>query len=250
MRLTDKVAIVTGGASGYGAGIVERFVAEGARVLIADIDEAGARARVESLAAGRAVAFSVDVTDAAQTRAMVDRALAEFGRLDVLVNNAGLGQRPVATEDTSGETFQQIMDVNVRGVHLGCVHAIPVFRAQGSGAIINTSSAIALAPRPKLAAYAASKGAVNAYTQSLALELAAQNIRVNAICPVAGDTPMLTEFMGGTESNEARSRFIESVPMGRLSTAQDIGHAAVFLASDEASLVTGVLLPVDGGRSV
>lgn len=250
MRLADKITIVTGGASGYGAGIVERFVEEGACVLVADIDEEGASERVASLDSGRAVAFPLDVSDAAQVKRMVGRAVDEFGKLDVIVNNAGLGQRPVATDETPEDVFERLMAVNVRGVHLGCLHAIPALRAQGGGAIVNTSSAISLAPRPMLAAYAASKGAVSAYTQSLALELAKENIRVNAICPVAGDTPMLAEFMGGTESNEARSRFIDSVPMGRLSTPRDVANAAVFLASEEAALVTGVLLPVDGGRSV
>lgn len=250
MRLANKVAIVTGGASGYGAGIVQRFVAEGARVLVADINEEGARARVQSLDGEGAVPFAVDMADSAQVKRMVERALDEFGQLDIVVNNAGLGQRPVATEETPEDVFDRLIDVNVRGVHLGCMHSIPVLRERGGGAIVNTSSAIALAPRPKLAAYAASKGAVSAYTQSLALELATENIRVNALCPVAGDTPMLTEFMGGTESNEARSRFIDSVPMGRLSTPLDVANAAVFLASDEAALITGVLLPVDGGRSV
>ena len=250
MRLENKVAIVTGAASGYGAGIAGRFVEEGARVLVADIDEAGVQARVESLNSERAAPCVVDVCSSAQVKSMVDAALDSFGRLDIIVNNAGLGQRPVSTEDTPEDVFSRLMDVNVRGVHLGCLHAIPVLRAQGGGVIVNTSSAIALTPRPKLAAYAASKGAVSAYTQSLALELAQENIRVNALCPVAGDTPMLTEFMGGAESNQARSKFIDSVPMGRLSTPLDVANAAVFLASDEAALITGVLLPVDGGRSV
>jgi len=253
MRLENKVAIVTGGASGYGAGIVERFAEEGARVVVADLNEAGAQetaSRVSADVNKTVVPYVCDVADSSQVKKMVESVNADFGQLDVMVNNAGLGQRPVATDATPDDIFNQLMNVNVRGVHYCCAHAVPIFRAQGGGTIVNTSSAIALTPRPMLAAYAASKGAVSAYTQSLALELATENIRVNALCPVAGDTPMLAEFMGGAESEEARSRFVSSVPMRRLSTPLDVANSAVFLASDEAALLTGVLLPVDGGRSI
>lgn len=249
MRLKNKVAVVTGGASGFGAGIVRCFVSEGAKVVVVDRDEARGRAFANEV--GDSAAFILaDVTRSADVQAMLDLAVSRFGRLDVLVNNAGLGQRPVSLEDTSDEIYDTLFDVNVKAVFVACRAALPILKRQGSGSIINTASGIALTPRPNLVAYGATKGAVVTFTKGLAMELADQGIRVNALCPAAGDTPMLTEFMGGTETADARARFTESIPAGRLITGEDMGYAAVFLASDESGMVTGTCLPVDGGRCI
>jgi 3-oxoacyl-[acyl-carrier protein] reductase len=250
-RLDSKVAIVTGGASGFGMGIVRHFVAAGARVLVADLDEQKGGALAEELGGASRVEFlRVDVTKPEDVAAMVATAQSLLGGLDVLVNNAGLGQRPVRLEETTDEVYDTLFDVNVRSVFLCCRIALPVFRRQGHGNIINTASGIALTPRPNLVAYGAAKGAVVTFTKGLAMELAEDGIRVNALCPAAGDTPMLAEFMGGEETEAGRSRFTASVPMGRLISPDDMGAAAVFLASDEAAMVTGTCLPVDGGRCI
>lgn len=252
MRLVQKVAIVTGAASGFGAGIARCFGAEGAAVVVADRDAEGGRntAREIEQAGGTTAFFEVDVCAPDQVKAMVDFAVERFGRLDVQVNNAGVGQRPVPLEETSDSVFDALVETNMRSVFLGCRYALPVLRRQGGGVIINTASAIALAPRPNLVAYAASKGWVVTFTKGLALELAPEGIRVNALCPAAGDTPMLKEFMGGKDTAEGRERFAASLPMGRLIHPENVGWAAVYLACDEASMVTGACLPVDGGRCI
>lgn len=252
MRLVQKVAIVTGAASGFGAGIARCFAAEGAAVVVADRDADGGRntARAIEQAGGTTAFFEVDVCAPDQVKAMVDFAVERFGRLDVQVNNAGAGQRPVPLEETSDSVFDALVETNMRSVFLGCRYALPVLRRQGGGVIINTASAIALAPRPNLVAYAASKGWVVTFTKGLALELAPEGIRVNALCPAAGDTPMLKEFMGGEDTAEGRGRFAASLPMGRLIHPENVGWAAVYLACDEASMVTGACLPVDGGRCI
>ncbi len=253
MRLANKTAIVTGGASGFGRGIVESFIEEGACVVIADRDGDGASRTASELdPTGKCVvARRVDVTDSRSVADCVAEAQRVFGGLHIMVANAGIGQRPCRLEDTTDEEFDLQMSVNVKGVFNCARHAVPVFRAQGSGNIIITASGIALTPRPNLVAYAAGKGAAVAFAKGLAMELAPEGIRVNALCPAAGDTPMLTEFMGGTASDEARHRFRESVPMGQLISPHDMGQAAVFLASDaQAGTITGTALAVDGGRCI
>lgn len=252
-RLADKATIVTGGASGFGAGIARAFAQEGARVLVADLNEEGARHIAEEIqcAGGEAAFHRVDVTDSQAVGAMVVACEERFGAVDVLAANAGLGQRPCPFEETSDALFERQFAVNVRGVFYCCQKVLRVFRRQGHGNIVITASGIALMPRPKLVAYGSAKAAVLNMAKALALELAPEGFRVNALCPAVGDTPMLTEFMGGEESPEAREQFRGNLPMGKLITPEDVGNAAVFLASDrEAGSITGCALPVDSGRCI
>ena len=252
-RLRGKSAIVTGGASGFGAGIVDSFAREGAKVLIADLngEAASAKAAAVESEGGTATAFTVDVTDDAAVRAMVSAAVESFGALDVLVANAGLGQRPTPLDQTSDADFEHQFAVNVKGVFYCCRAALPQFRKQGHGNIIITASGIALKPRPNLVVYGATKGAVLALAKGLAMELAPEGFRVNALCPAAGDTPMLAEFMGDTASAEGREQFRSALPLGLLIRPEDMGEAALFLADDAASSrLTGVALPIDSGRTV
>jgi 3-oxoacyl-[acyl-carrier protein] reductase len=246
MRLSSKVAIVTGGGSGFGAEICRRFAAEGAKLVLVDC-----RAdRAEPIARETGAAFvQGDVASDADARRMIDAAVTRFGRLDILVNNAGAPQPPTSIVDTTEADFDRLMDVNAKAVFLAAKHAIPVMRRQGGGAILNTVSVAAIRPRPNLTAYNASKGAALVMTKSLAIELAPDRIRVNAICPGPGDTPMLAIFVGG-DSPEARAAFLSSIPLGRLTSPLDIANAMVFLASDEASFITGAVLEVDGGRCI
>ncbi len=253
MRLANKTAIISGGASGFGRGIVEAFLEEGACVVIADLDGDGAAKAASELdpTGRRAISRRVDVTDSPSVADCLAFAQDNFGSLDIMVANAGIGQRPCRLEDTTDEEFDRQLAVNVKGVFNCARHAVPVFRAQKSGNIIITASGIALTPRPNLVAYATGKGAAVTFAKGLAMELAPEGIRVNALCPAAGDTPMLTEFMGGNATEDARQRFQDSVPMGRLISPRDMGQAAVFLASDaQAATITGTALAVDGGRCI
>ena len=260
MRLRDKVAVVTGAASGFGAGIARRFAAEGAKVVLADLnDSAGEAVTAEIAATGGADARAVggaaayvhaDVTDRAQVKAMIGAAVERFGRLDILVNNAGVSHLRQPMIEVDEADFDRTFAVNVKAIYLAAIAVVPLFRAQGSGCIVNISSTAALRPRAGLTWYNGSKGAVNTITKSMAVELAPDKIRVNAICPVAGDTPLLATFMGKPDTPENRAPFLATIPLGRLSTPEDIAAAALYLASDEASLLTGVLLEVDGGRCI
>ena len=248
-RLEGRVAVVTGGASGFGAAIARRFLDEAAQVVIADID--GGKGRGLAGAAPRDSAFiETDVTRAGDLRRMIDFTLERFGALDVLVNNAGIGQRPQPLEEVTEELYDALLDVNLRSVFLGCRAVLPVFRRQGRGVIINTASGIALTPRPRLLLYAAAKGAVVTFTKGLAMELAPEGFRVNALCPAVADTPMLTEFMGGAPSEDARAAFAAGIPLGRLVAPEDVAAAAAYLASDDAAMITGTCLAVDGGRCI
>ncbi len=252
MRLQDKVAVVTGAASGFGAGIARRFAAEGAKVVLADLnDSAGEAIAAEIADAGGATTYvHADVTDSSQVKAMIGAAVASFGRLDILVNNAGTSHLRKSMIEVSEEDFDRTYAVNVKSIYLAAIEAVPLFRAQGSGCIVNISSTAGLSPRAGLTWYNGSKGAVNTITKSMAVELAPDKIRVNAICPVAGDTPLLATFMGKPDTPENRAPFLATIPLGRLSTPEDIANAALYLASDEASMLTGVLLEVDGGRCI
>ena len=252
-RLENKVAIVTGGASGFGSGIVDCFAREGAKVLVVDINADAAAAKAESINSdgGMAASLQVDVTSLNDNHAMVEKCKMEFGGIDILVANAGLGQRPCPIEQTSEEDYDRQFDVNVKGVFYNCKAVLPVFREHKSGNIIITASGIALRPRPNLVVYGATKGAVLNLAKGLALELAPEGIRVNALCPGPGDTPMLAEFMGGTETDQGRENFRSVLPLGKLIRPEDMGEAAVFLADENASSrLTGLMLPVDSGRTV
>ena len=252
MRLKDKTVIVTGGASGFGEGMIRRFAAEGANTVIADInDKAGeALARQVSGTGTPCIYTHCDVTDSGYIQNLVDSTVEQFKTIDVMVNNAGMPQTNQPMLDVDEDTFQRIFDVNVKSIFLSTKAVVPVMRAQGSGSIINTASTAALRPRPGLVWYNASKGAVTTMTKAMAVELAPDQIRVNALCPVAGETPMLGAFMGGEITNEMRAAFVSSVPMGRLSTPLDMANAALFFASDESSFITGVCMEVDGGRCI
>ena len=248
MRLKDKTAIVTGGASGFGAGIVAKFIAEGARVIIADINAAAA---YESAATygDVAISHSVDVAKNDSVKSMVDAALAHFGRIDILVNNAGITHFPTAMEDVDEAEFDRVLAVNAKSVYLTAKHVVPQMKLQKGGVILNVASTAGVSPRPRLTWYNSSKGWMITATKSMAVELAAVGIRVNALNPVAGETPLLKSFMG-EDTPEVRAKFLSTIPIGRFSTPDDMGAAACYLCSDEASMVTGVALEVDGGRCI
>ena len=248
MRLQGKTAIVTGGASGFGAGIVRKFIEEGARVLIADLNGDAAQAHARELGP-QALAMAVDVSRDDEVANLVKSALHSFGRVDVLVNNAGVGHLPQPLEDLPLEAFDRIFAVNARALFLAARHIVPEMKAAGGGVILNMGSTAGVSPRPRLTWYNASKGWVITATRSMAVELAPHGIRVNALNPVAGDTPLLKTFMGG-DTVELRAKFLATIPIGRFSTPADIGAAACFLCSDEASMITGVAMEVDGGRCI
>ena len=248
MRLKDKVAIVTGGGSGFGAGICAKFVAEGARVIVADLNLQGALDVVATLGPA-ARALRVDVTRAADVRLMFDAAEHHFGGLDVLVNNAGIGHLPQPLESLPEDEYDRLCAVNMKAIYLAMCEAVPRFKARKRGVVLNMASTAGVSPRPRLAWYNASKGYVITATRACAVELAPFGIRVNALNPVAGETPLLATFMG-EDTPEMRSKFLATIPIGRFSTPQDLGNAACFLCSDEASMITGVCLEVDGGRCI
>ena len=246
MRLKDKTAIVTGGASGFGEGIVRKFAAEGARVMVADINGEGA----EKVAADvNGIPCTVDVGDGTSVQAMVDTALSVFGHVDILVNNAGVTHLPAALETVTEEDFDRVFRVNMKSVYLTARALVPHFKDRGAGAILNVASTAGVSPRPRLNWYNASKGWMITATRTMAVELAPNGIRVNAINPVAGETPLLKTFMG-EDTPEMRAKFLATIPLGRFSTPEDMGNAACFLCSDEASMITGVAMEVDGGRCI
>lgn len=248
MRLKGKCALVTGAASGFGKTIAETFAREGAKVAVVDINEAAAK-EVARQIGERAVALRCDVAKKNDVEAAVKATTDAFGTLDILVNNAGTTHpnRPMLEVDEA--EFDRVFNVNVKSIFLFAHAAVPVFRGKGGGVIINVGSTAGIRPRPGLVVYNGSKGAVNLMSKAMAVEFAPDKIRVCALAPVAGDTPLLPAFMGG-DTPELRAKFIASVPLGRLSVPQDIANAALYLASDEASFITGVVLEVDGGRCV
>ena len=253
MRLQDKVAIITGAGSGIGAATAVAMAAEGARVVVADVNEAGAKTTVQTIegAGGRAVAMTADVTRASDSRALVERAVAAWGRLDIYFANAGVPQWKTDVEEVDEKTFDTIFDVNVKGVYLGAKYALPVMKRARRGVFLITASTAAIRPRPGGQIYAASKGAVVTLAKALALEVAPHGVRVVAICPVATHTPMLPTFMGKQQvDDEGLKRYEATVPLGRLNQPDDIARAAVFLASDDAAMITGSTIEIDGGRCI
>ena len=248
MRLEGKVAIVTGGGSGFGEGIAKKFVAEGAKVLIADRDAAGG-GRVAQALGANARSVRVDVANAADVKTMVEAAHDHFGALNVLVNNAGVSHRPQPLEEVGEDDFDRILGVNVKAIYLAARIVVPRFKAQKGGVILNIASTAGVSPRPRLSWYNASKGWVITATRAMAVELAPIGVRVVALNPVAGETPLLATFMG-EDTPEMRAKFLATIPLGRFSTPEDLGNAACFLCSDEASMITGVAMEVDGGRCI
>lgn len=247
MRLTGKTAIVTGGASGFGAGIVRKFAAEGARVLVVDINADGAAAMAEEVGGG-ALSNACNVADGDSVAAMAAYAIKEMGQVDILVNNAGITHLPKPMEEVTEEEFDRVFAVNCKSVYLTARELVPHMKANG-GAILNVASTAGLSPRPRLNWYNASKGWMITATKTMAVELAPMKLRVNAICPVAGETPLLASFMG-EDTPEMRTKFLSTIPLGRFSTPEDMGNAACFLCSDEAGMITGVAMEVDGGRCI
>ena len=247
MRLTGKTAIVTGGASGFGAGIVRKFASEGARVLVVDINADGAASMAEEVGNG-ALSIACNVADGASVAEMAAYAIKEFGQVDILVNNAGITHLPKPMEQVTEEEFDRVFAVNCKSVYLTARELVPHMKEKG-GAILNVASTAGLSPRPRLNWYNASKGWMITATKTMAVELAPSKLRVNAICPVAGETPLLASFMG-EDTPEMRTKFLSTIPLGRFSTPEDMGNAACFLCSDEASMVTGVAMEVDGGRCI
>jgi len=248
MRLEGKTALVTGGASGFGAGIVRKFLAEGARVAIADINT-GAAQDLASELGDQVFAVTVDVSSNDSVAAMAKTVLERFGGLDILVNNAGITHLPAAMEDISEEDFDRVLAVNAKSVFLTARHFVPVMKQKRAGAILNVASTAGVSPRPRLSWYNSSKGWMITATKSMAVELAPSGVRVNAINPVAGETPLLKSFMG-EDTPEIRAKFLSTIPLGRFSTPEDMANAACFLCSDEASMITGVAMEVDGGRCI
>jgi len=246
MRLEGKTAIVTGAGSGFGAGIARRFAAEGARLMVADIN---AEAAAEVAAETGGIAHGVDVADAASVAAMTRAALEAWGRIDILVNNAGVTHLPKPLETVTEEEFDRVLSVNAKSVYLTAREIVPHMKDAGAGAILNVASTAGVSPRPNLNWYNASKGWMITATRTMAVELAPFGIRVNAVNPVAGETPLLKSFMG-QDTPEIRAKFLASIPIGRFSTPEDIAGAALYLCSDEAGMVTGVAMEVDGGRCI
>jgi len=246
MRLNGKVAIVTGGASGFGEGIVRRFAEEGARVVIADLNEAAAQALAKDVSG---LAVRTDVSRGEDVKKLAQAAIDKFGTIDILVNNAGIGHKPQPLDTLSESDFDRLIAVNAKSVFHTAHEIVPGMKVKKRGAILNIASTGGVSPRPNLTWYNASKGWMITATRAMAVELAPFGIRVNAINPVAGETPLLSTFMG-EDTPEIRAKFLASIPIGRFSTPQDIAAAACFLCSDDASMITGVAMEVDGGRCI
>ncbi len=248
MRLNNKIALVTGAGSGFGRGIAARFAEEGAKLVVADINEEAAK-MVAGEIGDSAIAVVADVSKNSDVEAMIQQTVAQWGRLDILVNNAGTTHRNKPMTEVTEEEFDRIFAVNVKSVFLTARHGVPLMKEQEHGIILNVASTAGLRPRPGLAWYNTSKGAMITATKAMAIELASFKIRVNAINPVAGETGMLHLFMG-EDTPEKRAQFVSSIPWGRLSQPKDMANAALFLCSDEADMVTGTCMEVDGGRCI
>jgi 3-oxoacyl-[acyl-carrier protein] reductase len=249
MRLAGKVALVTGAASGFGAEIARTFAREGAKVAIFDIDATGAHAVATSVGP-EMLAIPGDVTKAADVSAGVEQTIATHGRIDIVVNNAGCTHRNRPMLEVTEAEFDKIYAVNVKSIYHMTQAVVPAMRRQGGGSIINVGSTAGIRPRPGLTWYNGSKAAVNLLSRSMAAELAPDRIRVNCVAPVIGETGLLESFMGLPDTPENRAKFIATIPLGRLSHPRDVANACLYLASDEAEFITGVVLEVDGGRTI
>ena len=250
MKLQGKVAIVTGGTQGIGEAISLRFAREGAKVVIVNRDIERGRKSVEKIKShnGNAMNFVCDVSQKKSVLKMVENVLSQFGTIDIVVGNAGMMiNKPIEQYEES--EWDAIIEVNLKGNFLLAQAIVPIMKSTGVGSILNIASTAGISPRPNLTWYNASKGWVITATKSMAIELAPNNIRVNALNPVAGETPLLSTFMG-EDTPEIREKFLSSIPLGRFSTPEDLGQAAVYLCSDEASLVTGTTIEIDGGRTI
>ncbi|RZL91820.1 MAG: SDR family oxidoreductase [Variovorax sp.] len=248
-QLEGKIAIVTGGAAGFGEGIVRAYVAEGAQVVIADLDSAKGEALAGEL--GQATVFvRCDVSSGPDVDALVQACVERFGSPEIVVNNAGTTHKNSPLMEIDEATFDRMFDVNVKSIFHMTRAVVPLMRQQRKGVMLNVGSTAGIRPRPGLTWYNGSKGAVNLLSKSLAVELGPDNIRVNAICPVMGETGLLEKFMGMPDTPENRARFIATIPLGRLCRASDVAAVALFLASDGAEFLTGMEVPVDGGRTV
>ena len=247
-QLINKIAIITGAGSGFGEGIAQAYVAEGAKVMLADINSANVQRVADALGAN-AKAFTCDVANGAQIHELVEHCVATFGIPDIVVNNAGITHPNSPMTDVDEATFDRVFAVNVKSIYHMTQAVVPLMRTRG-GVILNIGSTAGPRPRPGLVWYAGTKGAVNTISKGMALELAPDKIRVNAICPVMGETGLLGDFMGVPDTPENRAKFLASIPLGRFSQPRDIANAAVFLASDASDFLTGMEFMVDGGRTV
>lgn len=251
MRLTNTTALITGAGAGYGAALARRFAAEGARVACIDIHlDSVQRLAADLNAAGHtALAFECDIASSVSVGRMINQVVQEWGSFNSLVNNAGLTQKPARIAKTLEVDLDRLLAVNIKSLYHMAVHALPVMRQGGGGNVINIASVTGIRPRPGMTWYNATKAALISITQSMAAELATDGIRVNAIAPAAGLTPMF-ESMFSDRLESGIDQVVKTIPLGRLCQPEDIASAAVYLASEEASFVTGVILPVDGGRLV
>jgi len=252
MKLQNKIAVITGAGQGFGEGIARLFARNGASVVIADLNFENANQVAKAIQAegGKALPLEVDVSQNESMQAMVEGVLAEYGKVDIFVNNAGTTHKNGPLISVDEATFDRVYAVNVKSIYLSAVHVVPIFRQQGQGVFLNIASTAGVRPRPGLTWYNGTKGAVITITKSMAVELAPENIRVNGINPVAGETPLLEMFLPGDDTPEVREKFRDTIPLGRLSQPLDIARAALFLVSEDAEFITGVCLEVDGGRCV
>ena len=246
MKLDGKTAIVTGAASGFGAGIARKFAAEGATVMIVDLNEDAAQGIASDIGG---TAYKADVSNGDEVADMIETAITRMGHVDIMVNNAGITHLPAQMEDVTEDDFDRVFAVNCKSVYLTARSLVPHFKHRQTGAILNIASTAGVSPRPRLNWYNASKGWMITATRAMAVELAPDGIRVNALNPVAGETPLLKSFMG-EDTPEIRAKFLSTIPLGRFSQPEDLGNAAAFLCSDEASMITGVCMEVDGGRCI